>query len=122
MSCSCSQHTCHVPKLCTLNLTCQYALLVVSLGSVVVNFGWNQLEFCQNNECVVSGYLLDYEPTLPTAFICFVESQGELLYEERFRGGNELSAEMDLPDVSSSTVEVLNSPPLYFSGRRFFAA
>lgn len=76
--------------------------------SLDVNFGWNNLEFCIRNECVIDGYLLDYYPAMPAAYICYVESQAEHVYQQPFRGGtNELSAELDLPDVSLRLLTVV---------------
>lgn len=75
-----------------------------------VNFGWNNLEFCIRNECVIDGYLLDYYPAMPAAYICYVESQAEHVYQQPFRGGtNELSAELDLPDDNPYVVTFILS-------------
>lgn len=80
---------------------CFPVITVFVISSLEVNFGWNTLEFCTNNDCIVEGYLLDYDPPMPHAYICMVESMGERMYAEGFRGGtNELEAAVDLPDVS----------------------
>lgn len=80
---------------------CFAVMTMFVVSSVEVNFGWNTLEFCVDNDCMVEGYLLDYDPPMPHAYICLVESQGELIYAESFQGGtNELEAAVDLPDVS----------------------
>lgn len=84
-------------------LSCiQPQTLALAVHSVDVNFGWNQLPFCDNNKCIVSGYLNEWTADMPTVFVCMAEAYGELIYTDDFRGGNELSAELTLPNVSGA--------------------